>query len=106
MPHSSPIPILVVDDNPAKLLAVESMLTDLGLQLFTAPSGHKALEVLLHHDVAAILLDVHMPGMDGFEVAELIRSHPRFAQTPIIFLSAVTHAEAYQFRGYALGAVD
>src|ERR1044071_3512719 len=106
MNNSLQAPVLLVDDNPVKLFALESMLTDLALHLITAPSARDALQVLLNQEVAVILLDVNMPEMDGFELAELIRSHPRCAQTPIIFLSAVNTTEAYAFKGYSLGAVD
>ncbi len=98
--------ILLVDDNPSKLLALESILADLGQNLVKARSAQEALWQLLRQDFAVILLDVNMPGMDGFEAAELIRGRKRCAHIPIIFLSAVNQSEVHAFQGYALGAVD
>src|SRR5687768_14084530 len=97
--------ILVVDDNPANLIAVESVLADLGQNVLTARSGSEALKRLLVRDYAVILLDVNMADMDGFETAGYIRGRGKTAHTPIIFLTA--YAEAMQSaRGYSLGAVD
>jgi two-component system, sensor histidine kinase and response regulator len=98
--------ILLVDDQPANLLALEAMLQGLGQNLVKAESGREALKWLLTHDFAVILLDVKMPDMDGFETAALIRQRDRSRDTPIIFLTAAdkTHTEAV--RGYAVGAVD
>lgn len=96
--------VLVVDDQPANLLAMEATLAD--LDLVTVGSGFDALRCLLSKDVALILMDVKMPGMDGFEAAELIRKRKRSAHTPIIFLTASEGAEAQVFQGYAHGAVD
>jgi signal transduction histidine kinase len=104
-PGSEPVEILVVDDRPDKLLAVESVLEPLGERLVRASSGDRALRHLLHADVAVILLDVHMPGMDGFETARLARERERSRQTPIIFVTAGDD-EAQLPRAYALGAVD
>jgi signal transduction histidine kinase len=98
--------ILVVDDQPAKLLTYESMLGKLGENLIKAGSGKEALEQLLKHDVAVVLTDISMPGMDGFELADTIRQHPRFQKTAIIFVSAVHLTDQDRLRGYQLGAVD
>jgi PAS domain S-box-containing protein len=98
--------ILMVDDQPQKLLAYEAMLAGLGQRLLRAQTGNQALEVLLREEIAVILLDVNMPGMDGFETAALIREHPRFAKTPIIFVTAVNTTDLDRIRGYEIGAVD
>src|SRR5438270_371026 len=97
--------ILMVDDTPENLVSLEAALYGLGEELVTARSGKEALRHLLNDDFAAILLDVRMPEMDGFETAELIRSRPRSRQTPIIFLTGYKNEE-HLFRGYDLGAVD
>jgi signal transduction histidine kinase len=106
MQSEESINILLVDDRPENLLALEAILSPLGYQLVKAPSGAEALKRLLHQDFAVILLDVHMPRMDGFETAELIRGRERSRDTPIIFLTAVNTSDAHVFRGYAVGAVD
>lgn len=98
--------ILLVDDRPDNLLALESVLADLGQNLVRAISGAEALRHLLKQDFAVILLDVQMPGMDGLETAALIRERERSRHTPIIFLTAVDKSESLVFRGYAAGAVD
>jgi serine phosphatase RsbU (regulator of sigma subunit) len=98
--------VLAVDDQPNNLLAVEALLSDLNLELVRAGSGKEALRRILEVDFALILMDVHMPGMDGFETAEVIRQRRRSQDTPIIFLTAVETADAQVFKGYALGAVD
>jgi PAS domain S-box-containing protein len=98
--------VLVVDDRPDKLLALSAMLEAPGLNVVTAPSGAEALRCLLRADFAVILLDVHMPQMDGLETAQLVRRRGRSEKTPIIFLTAVDAAQAQAARGYALGAVD
>jgi signal transduction histidine kinase len=98
--------ILIVDDRPDKLLAHETILEELGQNLVRARSGREALRCLLKQDFAVILLDVNMPGMDGFETAALIRQRPRSATTPIIFISAVNDTQTHVSRGYSLGAVD
>ncbi len=98
--------ILLVDDRPENLLAMETVLQDLGQNLVRASSAREALRFLLHEDVALILLDVQMPGVNGFELAELIRERERTQHTPIIFVSAVHDNEQYIFKGYSLGAVD
>jgi PAS domain S-box-containing protein len=99
------IKILLVDDTPENLVSLEAALSGLGEQLVLANSGKEALRYLLEDDFAAILLDVRMPDMDGFETAELIRSRPRSRQTPILFLTGYRNEE-HLFRGYDLGAVD
>ncbi len=98
--------VLLVDDRPENLLAMESILADLGQNLVCAASGSEALRFLLVEDVALILLDVQMPGLNGFDLAELIRERERTQHTPIIFVSAVSRDEQYIFKGYSLGAVD
>ncbi len=98
--------ILLVDDQPANLLALEALLADLGHQLVPARSGAEALRHLLDRDFAVILLDVRMPGMDGFEAARLIRGRERSRHTPIIFLTAMESPEFPVVEAYRLGAVD
>jgi PAS domain S-box-containing protein len=99
------IKILLVDDTPENLVSLEAALAVLGEELVLARSGKEALRHLLKDDFAAVLLDVRMPEMDGFETAELIRSRPRSKQTPILFLTGYRNEE-HLFRGYNLGAVD
>ncbi len=99
------VKILLVDDTPENLVSLEAALDILGEELVLARSGTEALRHLLEHDFAAILLDVKMPDMDGFETAELIRNRPRSRQTPILFLTGYKNEE-HLFRGYDLGAVD
>jgi PAS domain S-box-containing protein len=101
----SRVKILLVDDTPENLVSLEAALDSLGEELVLANSGTEALRQLLEHDFAAILLDVKMPDMDGFETAELIRNRPRSRQTPILFLTGYKNEE-HLFRGYDLGAVD
>ncbi len=98
--------ILLVDDQPARLLSYEAVLYGLGVQCVRALSGPQALERLLEQEFAAILLDVNMPEMDGFEVARLVREHPRLERTPIIFVTAVHVSELDRLKGYELGAID
>jgi two-component sensor histidine kinase/CheY-like chemotaxis protein len=98
--------ILLVDDQPAKLLAYEVILKDLGENLVSAASGREALEFLLKNDVAIILVDVCMPELDGFELAAMIREHPRFQKTAMIFISAIQVSDIDRLRGYEMGAVD
>jgi signal transduction histidine kinase/response regulator RpfG family c-di-GMP phosphodiesterase len=105
-PADEKVSILIVDDRPDKLLAYETVLTDLNQNLVRAASGKEALRCLLKQDFAVILLDVNMPGMDGFETAALIRQRPRSETTPIIFISAVNDTETHVSRGYSIGAVD
>lgn len=101
-----PVNILLVDDQPAKLLSYEVILQELGENLIKARSGREALEQLLKTEIAVILVDVHMPEQDGFELVAMIREHPRFQKTAIIFISAVMMAELDRLRGYQAGAVD
>lgn len=101
-----PVKVLAVDDVPENLIALEALLAEEGLELLTAASGMEALELLLVHDVALALLDVQMPGIDGFELAELMRGTERTRRVPIIFLTAVATDERRRFRGFETGAVD
>lgn len=98
--------ILLVDDQPAKLLAYEVILKELGENLVAVASGREALEYLLKNEVAVILLDVCMPELDGFELAAMIREHPRFQKTAMIFISAIQVSDIDRLRGYEMGAVD
>ena len=99
--------IVLVDDQPAKLLTYEAILGELDENLFQATSGRQALEMLLKlNEVAVVLMDVSMPGMDGFETARLIREHPRFQRTAIIFISAIHLTDLDRVKGYERGAVD
>jgi PAS domain S-box-containing protein len=98
--------ILLVDDQPAKLLAYEVILKELGENLVVAASGREALEYLLKNEVAVILVDVCMPELDGFELAAMIRQHPRFQKTAMIFISAIQVSDIDRLRGYEMGAVD
>jgi signal transduction histidine kinase len=98
--------ILMVDDQPSKLLTYEVMLAELDENLIKANSGREALEHLLRTDVAVVLMDVSMPEIDGFELAEIIRQHPRFQRTAIIFISAVHLTDLDRIKGYQRGAVD
>ncbi len=98
--------ILIVDDNESKLLALETILAELDQEMVRAMSGREALRLLLQRDFAVILLDVNMPGMDGFETATMIRQRKRSEHTPIIFVSAISNADQDVARGYSLGAVD
>lgn len=100
------VKILLVDDQPAKLLTYQAILRELDETLLIANGARAALEILLKHDVAVILVDVYMPDMDGFELAKMIRDHPRFRRTAIIFISAVLLTEVDRLRGYEMGAVD
>jgi response regulator RpfG family c-di-GMP phosphodiesterase len=98
--------ILLVDDEPGKLLSYEAILAEIGENLIKAHSGREALECLLKTDVALVLLDVFMSDINGFQLANMIRQHPRFQDTAIIFISAVLLADADRLKGYELGAVD
>jgi PAS domain S-box-containing protein len=98
--------ILMVDDQPAKLLSYEVMLGELRENLIKAKSAKEALEVLLKTDIAVVLMDVSMPELDGFQLAAMIRQHPRFQRTAIIFVSAVHLTDLDQLKGYEQGAVD
>ncbi|MDP3719916.1 MAG: response regulator [Acidobacteriota bacterium] len=103
---STPVNILVVDDRDENLLALEAVLSDPGYRIVRARSGREALREVLDQDFALILLDVQMPGVDGYETAVLIRERPRSRQTPIIFLTANDWGSQHVFRGYTVGAVD
>src|SRR5580693_10373420 len=98
--------ILLVDDQPAKLLSYEVILRDLGENLLKAASAREALELLLKRDIAVVLIDVCMPELDGFQLAAMIREHPRFRKTAIIFISAILLTDVDRLRGYEMGAVD
>jgi len=98
--------VLLVDDQPGRLLAYEAMLTGLEVTCVKADSGSKALERLLERQFAVVLLDVGMPDIDGFEVAKLMRRHPRYGRTPIIFVTAADASELDLVKGYGLGAID
>src|ERR1700737_4604098 len=98
--------ILMVDDQPGKLLPYEVILAELGENLIRAHSGKEALEHLLKTDIAVVLMDVSMPEIDGFELAEMIRQHPRYQKTAIIFVSAVHLTDLDRLKGYQHGAVD
>jgi signal transduction histidine kinase/DNA-binding response OmpR family regulator len=105
-PAEEKVSILIVDDRPDKLLGYETILDELNENVVRANSGKEALRCLLKQDFAVILLDVNMPGMDGFETAALIRQRARSETTPIIFISAVNDTETHVSRGYSIGAVD
>jgi PAS domain S-box-containing protein len=98
--------VLLVDDQPDKLLAYEVILEELGENLVKASSGREALQFLLKNDVAVVLIDVCMPELDGFQLAAMIREHPRFRKTAIIFISAIHLTDVDRLRGYEMGAVD
>jgi signal transduction histidine kinase len=106
MSENNKVSILMVDDQPAKLLSYEAILAELGENLIKATSGREALEHLLKTDVAVVLMDVSMPELDGFELADIIRQHPRFQKTAILFISAVHLTDVDRLKGYQLGAVD
>src|ERR1700735_4936952 len=98
--------ILMVDDQPAKLLSYEVILKELDENLLKAHSGREALDQLLKNEIAVVLMDVSMPELDGFELAEMIRHHPRYQKTAIIFISAIHMSDMDRIRAYAQGAVD
>ena len=98
--------ILLVDDTPENLIAMEAVLNDLGQRLVKAASGQEALRLLLREEFAVILLDVNMPGINGFETAALIRNRKQTEHVPIIFVSAISTTDTHLFKGYSLGAVD
>jgi len=98
--------ILLVDDQPAKLMSYEVILAELGENLIKANSAREALEFLLKNDVAVVLVDVCMPELDGFELARMLREHPRYEKTAIIFISAIHLSDLDRVRGYETGAVD
>ena len=103
---AEPVEILLVDDAPDKILALEAALSDLGQTVVKATSGSEALRLVLKREFAVILLDINMPGMDGFETASLIRQRKSSAHTPIIFITSFSTADVEVYRGYSLGAVD
>ena len=106
MSEHKQVNILMVDDQPAKLLTYETILGELGENLIKAGSGREALEQLLKTDIAVVLMDVSMPELDGFQLAEIIHRHPRYQKTAIIFVSGVHLTDLDQLKGYQRGAVD
>jgi PAS domain S-box-containing protein len=106
MASDDKVNILLVDDQPAKLLSYETILAELGEKLIKAASAKEALEHLLKQDIAVILVDVCMPELDGFQLAAMIREHPRFQRTAIIFISAIHLTDVDRLRAYEMGAVD
>src|SRR5690554_276552 len=98
--------VLMVDDQPVNLVSLEAVLEEEGRILIKAHSGPEALKVLLKEEVSLVLLDVQMPGMDGFEVAELMRQRKDTQTIPIIFVTAISKEQKYVFQGYQAGAVD
>src|SRR5829696_3492218 len=106
MNPSDKVNILLVDDQPAKLLSYEVILRDLGEHLIKAASAKEAFEHLLKTDIAIVLVDVCMPDLDGFQLASMIREHPRFQKMAIIFVSAIHLTDVDRMRGYEVGAVD
>jgi signal transduction histidine kinase len=100
------VKLLLVDDRPENLLALQAILEPLGQTLILAHSGDEALKCVLQHEFACILLDVQMPEMNGFDAAQIIKSRERSRYIPIIFLSAINKEDSYVFRGYSMGAVD
>jgi PAS domain S-box-containing protein len=106
MTQPRPVDILIVDDRPENLLALEALLDPLGANLVRATSGDEALKRILTQEFAVILLDVQMPGLNGFETARLIKSRERSRYIPIIFLTAISKDEHFVFEGYSVGAVD
>src|SRR5207253_1601218 len=106
MASDDKVNILLVDDQPAKLLSYETILAELDERLIKAASAKEALEHLLKHEIAVILVDVCMPELDGFQLAAMIREHPRFQRTAIIFISAIHLTDVDRLRAYEMGAVD
>src|SRR5437763_4341001 len=106
MASDDKVNILLVDDQPAKLLSYETILAGLNERLIKAASAKEALEHLLKQEIAVILVDVCMPELDGFQLAALIREHPRFQRTAIIFISAIHLTDVDRLRAYEMGAVD
>jgi two-component system, sensor histidine kinase len=104
--HIKKYKILLVDDRPENLITLEGILDSPELEIYTATSGNEALGILLEHDFALVLMDVQMPGMDGFETAEIMRSNEKTKQIPIIFVTAISKQRKHIFRGYRAGAVD
>ncbi len=106
MSANDKVNILLVDDQAGKLLSYEVILRQLGENLIKASSGREALEYLLKTEIAVVLVDVCMPDLDGFQLAAMIREHPRFQKTAMIFISAVHLSDMDRLRGYEMGAVD
>src|SRR5580698_7353756 len=106
MTETQHVNILLVDDQPAKLLSYEVILAELHENLFKANSAREAFTLLLKNDIAVVLIDVCMPELDGFELAAMIREHPRFQRTAIIFVSAIAMTDLDRVKGYEHGAVD
>ena len=106
MPRQTSAKILLVDDQPNNLLALQDILEDVEADLLTADSGNEALSLVMQHDVALVLLDVQMPGMDGLEVATLMRQVTQSKHIPIIFVTAHDGTPETTFKGYEAGAVD
>lgn len=106
MTQDARVNLLLVDDRPENLVALQAILEPLGQSLVLAHSGEEALKCVLQHDFACILLDVQMPEMSGFDVAQIIKSRERSRYIPIIFLSAINKEDSYVFKGYSMGAVD
>src|SRR5262245_45880180 len=106
MSTSEYVHVLMVDDQPSKLLTYEAILTGLRVNLIKATSAREALGYLLKTEIAVVLMDVSMPEMDGFELAAMTRQHPRSQKTPIIFISAVRLTDLDRLTGYEVGAVD
>src|SRR5436305_14770643 len=106
MTEHEKVNILLVDDQPAKLLSYEVILHELGENLIKASCGQDALETLLKTEVAVVLMDVCMPDLDGFQLAAMIREHPRFQKTAMIFISAIHLTDMERLRGYEMGAVN
>ncbi len=106
MKKTEKVNVLIVDDRPENLLALGAILSDSELNIIKAGSGNETLALTLEHDFALILLDVQMPNMDGFEVAELLRGNNETCHIPIIFVTAINKEQKYVFKGYDSGAVD
>src|ERR1700729_3526865 len=106
MKQQEKVNILMVDDQPGKLLSYEVILKELNENLIKAHSGREALDHLRKNDIAVVLMDVSMPELDGFELADMIRQHPRFQETAIIFISAVHLTDLDRLKAYQRGAVD
>jgi CheY-like chemotaxis protein len=106
MSQKDPVNILLVDDQPAKLLTYEVILSELGENLIKAGSAREALEYLLKDDIAIILIDVVMPDLDGFELAAMIRAHPRFQKISIVFVSALALSDIDRVKACEHGAID
>ena len=106
MRNEDRVEVLIVDDRPENLLAVESVIENPGLNIIKASTGNEALSLMLDHEFALAILDVQMPGIDGFETAELMRGSEKTRQIPIIFVTALSKEHKYVFKGYESGAVD